>query len=174
MEETREFGVAVVNDEGIISAFQEKPKPEEALSNLSQHRNLRFSSQGSGLHSGKYVLRPRARRASRLARSGRAARRGSERRVLDGRRESDCLQESPARQSSMDASSQSCPSGRTREGDVVLCAGSDVRGKVEGYSVIGAGAVVEAGAIVRDSILWDGAVSEGPEPTWKMGSSARA
>lgn len=157
VEETREFGVAVVNDEGIISAFQEKPKPEEALSNLANTgiyvfhpKVLDFIPENTFYGLGRDVLPGLLAAGERLVAvpsdaywrdvGNLAVYKKAQRDILDGRVFAEL------------------PVGAAREGDVVLCAGSDVRGKVEGYSVIGAGAVVEAGAVVRDSILWDGAV----------------
>ena len=157
VEETREFGVAVADDDGIISAFQEKPRPEEALSNLANTgiyvfhpKVLEFIPESTFYGLGRDVLPGLLAAGERLVAVPSSAYwkdvgnltvyRQVQRDILDGR----VFAELPA--------------GAEREGDVVCCAGSRVAGKVEGYSVVGAGAVVEAGAIVRDSILWDGAV----------------
>ena len=157
VEETREFGVAVADEDGIISAFQEKPRPEEALSNLANTgiyvfhpKVLEFIPENAFFGLGRDVLPGLLAKGERLVAVPSGAYwkdvgnlpvyRQVQRDILDGRVFAEL------------------PQGAEREGDVVRCKDCRVAGKVEGYSVVGAGAVVEAGAVVRDSILWDGAV----------------
>ena len=50
------------------------------------------------------------------------------------------------------------PTGATRSGDCIVCADAVVSGTIEDHTVVGKRAIVEAGATVRNSILWDDAV----------------
>jgi ADP-glucose pyrophosphorylase len=50
------------------------------------------------------------------------------------------------------------PTGASRVGDCIVCAGAAVDGTIEDHTVVGHHAVIEAGATVRNSILWDGAI----------------
>jgi mannose-1-phosphate guanylyltransferase len=157
VEETREFGVAVMDEWGLISSFQEKPAPEEALSNLANTgiyvfnpRVLEFIPERTFYGLGKDVLPGLLAAGERLVGVPSGAYwkdvgslpvyRQSQRDILDG------------------VVHAELPVGATRTGNVVVCEGARVDGSVEGYTVVGAGAVVEPGARVIDSILWDGAV----------------
>jgi NDP-sugar pyrophosphorylase family protein len=50
------------------------------------------------------------------------------------------------------------PQGASLADSCVVCAGAVVDGEITDYTVVGAGSVVEAGAVVKNSILWDGSV----------------
>ncbi|MEY3601429.1 MAG: hypothetical protein RL169_673, partial [Armatimonadota bacterium] len=50
------------------------------------------------------------------------------------------------------------PSGAIRHGDCIVCEGAMVEGTIEDHTVVGHRAVIETGATVRNSILWDDAV----------------
>lgn len=157
VEETREFGVAVLDSEGIISSFQEKPAPEEAKSNLANTgiyvfhpRVLDFIPANTFYGLGKDVLPGLLAAGERLVGVPSEAYwkdvgslpiyRQSQRDILDGIVRAEL------------------PVGAVRHGNVVVCAGARVAGEADGYSVVGEGAVVESGARIVDSILWDGAL----------------
>ncbi len=157
VEETREFGVAVMDGDGIISSFQEKPLPEDAKSNLANTgiyvfhpKVLDFIPENTFYGLGKDVLPGLLSAGERLVG------------VPSGAYWKDVGSLPVYRQSHLDILDgvvhAELPVGATRSGNVVVCAGAEVHGAVEGYTIVGAGAVVEAGARVIDSILWDGAV----------------
>jgi mannose-1-phosphate guanylyltransferase len=157
VEETREFGVAVMDSAGIISSFQEKPAPEDAKSNLANTgiyvfhpKVLDFIPPATFYGLGKDVLPGLLAAGERLVGVPSDAYwkdvgslpvyRQSQRDILDG------------------VVYAELPVGAERRGNVVVCAGSDMAGEAEGYSVVGEGAIVEPGAKIVDTILWDGAI----------------
>ncbi|MGC4046759.1 MAG: NDP-sugar synthase [Armatimonas sp.] len=157
VEETREFGVAVMDSEGIISSFQEKPAPEEAKSNLANTgiyvfhpKVLDFIPPATFYGLGKDVLPGLLTAGERLVGVPSGAYwkdvgslpvyRQSQRDILDG------------------VVYAELPVGAVREGNVVVCQGAQVAGVAEGYTIVGEGAIIEPGARVVDSILWDGAI----------------
>ena len=157
VDDPREFGVAVADENGIISAFQEKPGAGEALSNLANTgvyvfhpKVLDFIPEKTFYGLGKDVLPGLLAAGERLVAvpsdaywkdvGNLAIYRQAQRDILSGK------------------VAARLPVGATRTGDVVICADARIDGRVEGVSVIGRGAVVEAGAVVRDSILWEGAL----------------
>lgn len=157
VEETREFGVAVMDENGIISSFQEKPAPEEARSNLANTgiyvfhpKVLEFIPPATFYGLGKDVLPGLLAAGERLVGVPSGAYwkdvgslpvyRQSQRDILDG------------------VVYAELPVGAERQGNVVVCQGATVSGEAEGYTIVGEGAIIEPGAKVLDSILWDGAI----------------
>ena len=155
--DTTQFGVAVVNADGFITDFQEKPKREDAKSNLANTGMYVFSPSifehipadiFYGL--GNNVLPDLLRKGLPVAAmetekywmdvGNVAVYRQAQRDVIDGL---------------VDAT---LPCGAVRVDDCIVCAGAIVSGTIEDHSVIGHNAVIEAGAIVRNSIIWDHAV----------------
>jgi len=157
VSDTSQFGIAVVSDDGLVQRFQEKPKPEEAFSNLANTGMYVFSPevfnhipQGQFYGIGNNVLPDLLAKGLRVAAmettrywmdvGNVAVYRQAQRDVIDGLVHAEL------------------PTGATRRGDCIICADALVAGNIEDHTVVGHRAVVEAGATVRNSILWDDAV----------------
>lgn len=155
--DTSQFGIAVVGDSGLVQRFQEKPKPEEAFSNLANTGMYVFSPEvfnhipeGQFYGVGNNVLPDLLSKGLRVAAmettrywmdvGNVAVYRQAQRDVIDGLVYAEL------------------PSGATRKGDCIICEGAVVNGTIEDHTVVGHRAVIETGATVRNSILWDGAV----------------
>jgi mannose-1-phosphate guanylyltransferase len=156
VEDPSAFGICVTREDGFIERFQEKPKREEAFSNLANTGIYVFNKAvfdyipaNTFYGFGKDVL-------PALLAAGEP--------LLAVKSEAywqDVGNLTIYRQAQRDAIDGKVhvqfPAGATVENTVVICAGARVEGEVSDYSVIGAGATVEAGATVKNSILWDGA-----------------
>lgn len=155
--DTSQFGIAVVSDDGLVQRFQEKPKPEEAFSNLANTGMYVFSPEvfnhipeGQFYGVGNNVLPDLLAKGLRVAAMETTrywmdvgnveVYRQAQRDVIDGLVHAEL------------------PTGASRIGDCIVCEGAIVEGTINDHSVIGHGAIVEAGAVVRNSVLWDGAV----------------
>lgn len=157
VEDPSEFGVAVTDDAGWITHFQEKPTRAEARSLLANTGIYVFdvavldripadTFYGFGkdvlpglLDAGEKVLAvPSSAYWKDVGNLG--IYRQAQRDCIDGRVRIEL------------------PAGARTVGNCVVCAGATVDGTIDDYTVVGAGAVVEAGAVVRNSILWNRAV----------------
>jgi NDP-sugar pyrophosphorylase family protein len=157
VEDPSAFGIAVADEKGYITRFQEKPKKGEAFSNLANTGIYVFNRKvfdyipaATFFGFGNNVL-PAMLEAGKpmLAVSSDAywqdvgnltIYRQAQRDVIDGKVKVDY------------------PEGAVVKDTCVVCAGAGVSGDISDYTVVGAGAVVEAGAVVKNSILWEGAV----------------
>ena len=158
VEDPSEFGIVVANDEGFITRFQEKPKKGEAFSNLANTGIYVFNTKvfdyipaETFFGFGNNVF-PALMEASEpmLAVPSEAywkdvgnlgIYRQSQRDCVDGKVSIDL------------------PTGaEIRNENCVVCAGATVEGEIRDYTIVGKNAVVEAGATVVNSILWDSAV----------------
>ena len=155
--DTSQFGIAVVGEDGLVQRFQEKPKPEDAFSNLANTGMYVFSPEvfkhipeGQFYGVGNNVLPDLLTKGLRVAAmettrywmdvGNVAVYRQAQRDVIDGLVHSEL------------------PAGASRVGDCIVCAGAVVDGTIEDHTVVGHHAIIEAGATVRNSILWDGAI----------------
>ncbi len=157
VEDPSEFGIVVAGDDGFITRFQEKPKPGEAFSNLANTGIYVFNTKvfdyipadtffGFGnnvfpalMDAGEPMLSVPSDAYWKDV-GNLTIYRNSQRDCIDGKVKVDF------------------PTGSTVNGTTVVCAGAQVDGEISDYTVVGEGAIVEAGAIVKNSILWDGAV----------------
>jgi NDP-sugar pyrophosphorylase family protein len=152
-----QFGICVTDDQGFITRFQEKPAPGTAFSNLANTGiyvfNLKvfdYIPAGAFYGFGKDVLPGMLAAGEPMLAVPSDAYwqdvgnlviyRQAQRDVIDGKVKVDL------------------PVGATLKDTCVICAGATVSGEISDYTVVGAGATVEAGAVVKNSILWDGAV----------------
>jgi NDP-sugar pyrophosphorylase family protein len=158
VEETSEFGIAVADEHGFITRFQEKPKRGEAFSNLAntgiyvfQQRVFDYIPAATFFGFGNNVLPAimEAREPVLAVPSDSywqdvgnlTIYRQAQRDCIDGRVETEL------------------PRGAELvEDNCVVCAGARVEGSISDYTIVGANAVVERGATVKNSVLWDGAV----------------
>jgi NDP-sugar pyrophosphorylase family protein len=157
VEDPSAFGIAVTDSEGYITRFQEKPKRGEAFSNLAntgiyvfRRKVFDYIPPSTFFGFGNNVL-PAMLEAGEpmLAVTSEAywqdvgnltIYRQVHRDVIDGKVKVDY------------------PAGTVVQDTCVVCAGARVSGEISDYTVVGAGAVIEPGAAVKNSILWDGAV----------------
>jgi NDP-sugar pyrophosphorylase family protein len=157
VDDPSEYGIVVQDDAGFITRFQEKPKAGEAFSNLANtgiyvfnRRVFDYIPEGQFFGFGNDVF-PALMRADEPLLA-----------VASDAYWKDVGNLGIYRQAQRDCIDGRCrvalPEGATVADTVVTCAGARVEGTVADYAVIGAGAVVEAGATVRNSVLWDGAV----------------
>ncbi|MDX1933103.1 MAG: NDP-sugar synthase [Capsulimonadales bacterium] len=157
VEDPSAFGICVTDEQGFITRFQEKPKKGEAFSNLANTGIYIFDRKvfeyipadtfyGFGLNVLPAML---AAGEPMLAVTSTAywqdvgnlvIYRQAQRDVIDGKVKIDFVE------------------GSTVADTCVVCPGARVDGEISDYTVVGRGAVVEAGATVKNSILWDGAV----------------
>jgi NDP-sugar pyrophosphorylase family protein len=157
VEDPSAFGICVTDAQGYITRFQEKPKKGEAFSNLANtgiyvfdRKVFDYIPADTFYGFGNNVL-PGMLAAGEpmLAVTSTAywqdvgnliIYRQAQRDVIDGKVKVDY------------------PKGATVAVTCVVCPGAIVDGEISDYTVVGTGAVVEAGAVVKNSILWDGAV----------------
>ena len=158
VDDPSEYGIVVADDNGFITRFQEKPKKGEAFSNLANTGIYVFSTKvfdfipaetffGFGnnvfpalLAAGKPMLSVPSEAYWKDV-GNLAIYRQSQRDVVDKK------------------VTVELPTGAKMTNDTcVVCAGAIVGGNIRDYTVVGANAVVEAGATVVNSILWDGAI----------------
>lgn len=157
VDDPSEYGIVVTDDNGFITRFQEKPKKGEAFSNLA--------------NTGIYVLRTKVfdyipaetffgfgnnvfpalldAGEPMLAVPSDAYWKDVGNLTIYRQSQRDCIDGKVAVE---------LPRGASLVNNCVVCAGATVEGEISDYTVVGAGAVVEAGAIVKNSILWDGAI----------------
>lgn len=157
VEDPSEYGICVCDDDGYISRFQEKPRPCEAFSNLANTGIYVFNvcvldaiPASTFFGFGKDLLPGLLARGEKLVAvpseaywkdvGNLAIYRQAQRDCIDGR------------------VAVEFPAGAEVASTCVVCRGARVEGTIADYTVVGAGAVVEAGATVRNSVLWDGAV----------------
>ena len=157
VEDPSEFGIVVHDDAGFISRFQEKPKRGEAFSNLANTGIYVFDMKvfdyipaGAFYGFGKNVLPALLEKGEPMLAVPSEAYwkdvgnltiyRQAQRDVIDGSVNVDL------------------PRGAIVRDNCVLCADARIDGEVRDYSVVGRGAVIESGATVVNSVLWDGAV----------------
>lgn len=157
VDDPSEYGIVVANEEGFITRFQEKPKAGEAFSNLANTGIYVFSTKvfdyipaATFYGFGKDVF-PALMEAKEPMLA-----------VPSDAYWKDVGNLAIYRQSQKDSIDGKCtvefPRGATVKDTVVICAGATVEGTASDYTVVGAGATIEAGATVKNSILWDGAV----------------
>jgi NDP-sugar pyrophosphorylase family protein len=157
VEDPSPFGIVVADDHGFITRFQEKPKRDEAFSNLANTGIYVFNKKvfdyippATFYGFGNNVLPAMLAAGEPMVAVASDAYwqdvgnltiyRQAQRDVVDGKVKVDY------------------PAGATVKGTCVVCAGARVAGEISDYTVVGAEAVIEPGAIVKNSILWDGAV----------------
>lgn len=157
VEDPSQFGIAVTDESGYITRFQEKPKPGEAFSNLANTGVYVFQTSvfdaipaETFYGFGKDVLPGLLAAGKPLLAVPTDAYwedvgnltiyRKAQRDVLDG------------------AVKVVFPAGERVNENCFVCAGATVAGTISDYTVVGRGAVIEAGAVVKNSVLWDGAI----------------
>jgi len=151
------FGICVTDSDGFITRFQEKPKREEAFSNLANtgiyvfhHKVFDHIPAETFYGFGKDVL-PALLSAGEplLAVTSEAYWQDVGNLTIYRQAQKDAID---------GAVQVHLPTGAVRQETCIVCAGATVDGEISDYTVVGAGAIVEAGAVVKNSILWDGAV----------------
>ena len=157
VDDPSEYGIIVTDDNGFITRFQEKPKKGEAFSNLA--------------NTGIYVLHTKvfdyipaqtffgfgnnvfpallAAGEPMLAVASDAYWKDVGNLAIYRQAQRDCVDGKVA---------VKLPANAVIKDTCVICDGAVVDGEIADYTVVGAGAVIEAGATVKNSILWDGAV----------------
>lgn len=157
VEDPSEYGIVVAGDDGFITRFQEKPKRGEAFSNLANTGIYVFNTRVFdyipaetffGFGNNVFPALMQANEPMLAVPSeaywkdvgNLAIYRQSQRDAVDGK------------------VSVQLPTGARLENTVVICAGARVEGEASDYTVVGTNAVIEAGAVVKNSVLWDGAV----------------
>jgi mannose-1-phosphate guanylyltransferase len=157
VEDPSEFGIVVADDAGFITRFQEKPKPGEAFSNLANTGIYVFNTKvfdfippATFFGFGNNVF-PALMLAGEpmLSVSSDSYWKDVGNLTIYRNAQRDCIDGRVRVQ---------LPSGAEVRDTCVVCAGAEVSGEISDYTVVGAGARIEAGATVRNSILWDGAV----------------
>ena len=157
VDDPSEYGIVVAGDDGFITRFQEKPKHGEAFSNLANTGIYVFSTKvfdyipaetffGFGnnvflalLAAGEPMLSVPSEAYWKDVGNLQIYRQ-SQRDVVDKK------------------VNVELPTGAKMVSDTcVVCAGATVAGEIRDYTVVGANAVVEFGATVVNSVLWDGA-----------------
>lgn len=157
VEDPSAFGICVTDENGFITRFQEKPKREEAFSNLANtgiyvfnHKVFDYIPAETFYGFGKDVLPGMlAVGEPMLAVTSEAYWQDVGNLVIYRQAQKDAIDGKVHVQ---------FPEGATRRDTCIICPGATVDGEISDYTVVGAGAVVEAGAAVKNSILWDGAV----------------
>jgi NDP-sugar pyrophosphorylase family protein len=152
-----QFGVCVTDNNGFITQFQEKPAPGTALSHLANTGIYVFNTKvfdyipaGTFYGLGRDVLPTMLAAGEPMLAVPSDAYwqdvgnltiyRQAQKDAIDGKVKVDF------------------PEGATVKDTCVVCAGAIVYGDISEYTVVGADAIVEAGAVVKNSILWDGAI----------------
>ncbi|MBC8101988.1 MAG: NDP-sugar synthase [Cytophagales bacterium] len=157
VEDPSEYGIVVADGDGFITRFQEKPKKGEAFSNLANTGIYVFRTSvfdyipaetffGFGNNVFPALLDAKK---PMLAVPSDAYWKDVGNLAIYRQAQRDCIDSKVAVQ---------LPRGATLSETCVTCAGATVDGEISDYTVVGANAVVEAGASVRNSILWDGSV----------------
>jgi NDP-sugar pyrophosphorylase family protein len=152
-----QFGIAITDDSGYITRFQEKPAPGEAFSNLANtgvyvfDRSVLARIPAQTFYGfGKDVLPGLLAAGDPLvAVASDAYWQDVGNLTIYRQVQRDCIDGRVAVQ---------LPAGATRFETCVVCAGARVDGTIADYTVVGANATIEAGATVRNSVLWDNAV----------------
>jgi NDP-sugar pyrophosphorylase family protein len=157
VEDPSEYGIVVQDEKGFITRFQEKPKRGEAFSNLANTgiyvfntRVFEYIPAETFFGFGNNVFPALMEKAEPMFAvpsdaywkdvGNLAIYRQAQRDCIDG------------------AVQVELSAGARIENQCVICAGAQVDGEISEYTVVGAHAVVESGATVKNSILWDGAV----------------
>jgi len=157
VEDPSPFGIVVTDDHGFITRFQEKPKRDEAFSNLANTGIYVFNKKvfdyippATFYGFGNNVLPAMLAAGEPMVAVSSEAYwqdvgnltiyRQAQRDVIDGKVKVDY------------------PAGAIVKDTCVVCADARIAGEISDYTVVGAEAVVEPGAVVKNSILWDGAV----------------
>lgn len=157
VEDPSEYGIVVQDAAGFITRFQEKPKKNEAFSNLANTGIYVFNTKvfdyipaDTFFGFGNNVF-PALMEANEpmLAVPSDAYWKDVGNLAIYRQAQRDCIEGKCA---------VTFPQGATVEHNVVVCAGARVAGEAADYTVVGANAVIEAGATVKGSILWPGAV----------------
>lgn len=159
VDDPSEYGIVVLDDAngGRITRFQEKPKPGEAFSNLAntgiycfQPKVFDYIPADTFFGFGNNVF-PALMNAGEIVAG-----------LPSAAYWKDVGNLAIYRQAQRDCMDGKCNvtlfEGATLEGNVVVCAGARIAGEAADYTVVGANAVIESGAIVKSSILWPGAV----------------
>jgi Nucleoside-diphosphate-sugar pyrophosphorylase involved in lipopolysaccharide biosynthesis/translation initiation factor 2B, gamma/epsilon subunits (eIF-2Bgamma/eIF-2Bepsilon) len=157
VEDPSEFGIAVHDDQGFITRFQEKPAKGEAFSNLANTGIYVFDMKvfdyipaDTFYGLGKNVLPLLLEKGEKmLAVPSDAYWKDVGNLTIYRQAQRDCIDGKVHVE---------FPKGAEVANTCVVCAGAKVDGEVRDYSVVGAGAVIEKGATVVNSVLWDGAV----------------
>ena len=171
VDDPSEYGIVVQDGNGFITRFQEKPKSGEAFSNLANTgiyvfdpRVFDFIPEGTFYGFGNNVFPALMEQGEKMYAvpseafwkdvGNLAIYRQAQKDVMDGT----CAATIPAQQTGekMWVHETAMVSG-SAVGPCVVCARARVEGSISDYTVVGEGAVVEAGATVKNSILWDGA-----------------
>lgn len=157
VEDPSQFGIAVTDENGFITRFQEKPAPGTAFSNLANTGVYLFKKKvldtipaATFYGFGKDVL-PALLAAGEpmLAVPTDAYWEDVGNLTIYRKAQRDCL----------DGTVKVVfPEGQRVAENCFVCAGAQVDGTISDYTVVGKGAVIEAGAVVKNSVLWDGAV----------------
>ncbi|WP_394794295.1 sugar phosphate nucleotidyltransferase [Armatimonas sp.] len=157
VEDPSQFGIAVTDAENFITRFQEKPKPGEAFSNLANTGVYLFKQHvfdtipaATFYGFGKDVL-PALLAAGEpmLAVPTDAYWEDVGNLTIYRKAQRDCL----------DGTVKVVfPAGARVGENCFVCEGAHVHGTISDYTVVGKNAIVEAGAVVKNSVLWDGAI----------------
>lgn len=157
VEDPSEYGIVVTDEKGFITRFQEKPKRGEAFSNLANTGIYVFNTRvfdyipaGTFYGFGNNVF-PALMEAKEpmLAVPSDSYWKDVGNLTIYRQAQRDCVDGKVEVR---------LPRGAEVVDTCVVCAGARVEGEIGDYTVVGAGAVVEHGAVVKNSILWDGAV----------------
>jgi mannose-1-phosphate guanylyltransferase len=157
VEDPSAFGIAVTDENGFITRFQEKPKPGTAFSNLANTGVYVFKTSifdhipaetfyGFGNNVLPELL---AAGAPLVAVPSEAYWEDVGNLTIYRKAQRDCLD---------GAVKVTFPEGERLNENCYVVAGASVLGEISEYTVVGKNAIVEAGAVVKNSILWDGAV----------------
>jgi mannose-1-phosphate guanylyltransferase len=157
VEDPSQFGIAVADDKGFITRFQEKPKPGEAFSNLANTGVYIFNTKvfdfipaDTFYGFGKDVLPALLAAGEPLfAVTTNAYWEDVGNLTIYRQAQRDCIDKKVH---------VKFPTGEFVNENCYVCTGAKVEGEISDYTVVGKDAVIEHGAIVKNSILWDGAV----------------
>ncbi len=174
VDDPSEYGIVVQDDAGFITRFQEKPKRGEAFSNLANTGIYVFNTKvfdyipaetffGFGnnvfpalMEKGEPMFAV-ASEAYWKDVGNLGIYRQSQRDAMDGKCAVDFGLPQTGEQQWISPEA-TIASGAEITGPVVIAKGAQVSGSVSDYTVVGTGAIIEAGAVVKNSILWQNAV----------------
>lgn len=174
VDDPSEYGIVVQDDQGFITRFQEKPKKGEAFSNLANTGIYVFNRKvfdyipaDTFFGFGNNVFPALQEKGEPMLAVPSEAYwkdvgnltiyRQAQRDCMDGK----CTVEfgMPQAHEKVWIHPTAHVSGSAQvAGPATIAAGARVDGNVSDYTVVGKGAVIEAGAVVKNSVLWDGAV----------------